>query len=56
METPEQASRNMNANIDEADQLSEKYRSQIIQEHNLPEEKIDQIINEGISKKWPNAG
>ena len=52
LDTPEQASKN----IDEADRLSEKYRSQIISEFNLTEEEIDQIIEEGINRKWPNAG
>lgn len=52
LDTTEQASKN----IDEADRLSEKYRSQIISEFNLTEEEIDQIIEEGINRKWPNAG
>lgn len=55
MNTSEQASKNMSLNIDEADRLSEKYRSQIIGELNLTEEQLNQIVEEGIHKKWPTG-
>lgn len=52
METSEQASENMDANLEEADRLTQKFRNEIMGKYNVSEDELDKIAHEGVEKNW----